>query len=867
MSNITPELKPYKQLGPFRYWVQKVLPVVFDDSLSFQELLAKMVDYLNTMSENVSDQQDNVETLHQAFLQMQEEFNDLDADFSQLQGNFTQLESFVNNYFADLDVQEEINNKLDYMAENGTLEEIMQPFFQSLYDDYSTDVTTLQNQMSQLVVNTTTNLSGEKITTLTETSVPVTDGYAHKIFTDLPTGYKIVEVTRSNSSGYFVSDGIQLDEAADAVTVRVTVTDTIAPATITIRLTYSILENVQIPELTDIRVGADGTVYPTAGDAVRKQIELLNTGIYKEINTNDLIQGSYNNTGGVTAVTNRIRTAGMIPVHTGQILTFSSGSTVTRFFYGAFNENGQLLNESGWLGSSIIQINWNGYIIIVYKKGETGSEDINPSEYDADTDIKQEPSINSNRGLINILSEKNDIIIPEIRQGSLGSAISANSVAFNKTITRPADNIEKIRLHIKTDGASDYSFYWQLWTYDLENIPSFNMTDHKVAQWNAFRENTGNTIEFNPAYYFTEAVKSYAFAVWCYENDVLHPLRASQVQIIVENIPADEAEINDDIHLLKNAEHAANLTQAMFTMLHFSDIHADAEALARLKNRIKLMNNPVDDIICTGDIVANTAAQITSWWDPKILTCIGNHDTANYNSSTGYNWTALSMANRDAYYIAPFEENWDIEHVSGTSYYYKDYTDKHVRLIVLDAMLYQGSTTLEASSQNTWLTDLLADAITNNLHVLIATHAPKSLAPVIDCNFSRYGRTIMSNETIVNLPQSVVDIVAAKINNGLKFIGYIVGHNHQDYICDASGTGKQLNYCITCANVKQEAQWIGSDQHRSDTEDAFNLLTVDTTNTLIKIIRIGGADVDDHMRTRKAICFNYSTGEIVGQIL
>ena len=36
-----------------------------------------------------------------------------------------ELKTFVNNYFNNLDVQEEINNKIDEMAEDGTLETII----------------------------------------------------------------------------------------------------------------------------------------------------------------------------------------------------------------------------------------------------------------------------------------------------------------------------------------------------------------------------------------------------------------------------------------------------------------------------------------------------------------------------------------------------------------------------------------------------------------------------------------------------------------------------------------------------------------------------------------------------------------------
>lgn len=321
-----------------------------------------------------------------------------------------------------------------------------------------------------------------------------------------------------------------------------------------------------------------------------------------------------------------------------------------------------------------------------------------------------------------------------------------------------------------------------------------------------------------------------------------------------------------DVIYLDNARHIKGETVVPLTILHFSDLHKDTDALTRIVNDAKRFGTSIDGMICTGDIVSNTYEQISSWWESNVMICIGNHDTASYTQGVGYDWTALSMANRSAYYIEPFESGWEITHTAGKSYYYKDYADQKVRLIVMDVMLYNDNGS-DATEQTAWLFDLLASAITNSLHVLIAIHAPHGGATAKDCSFSRYGQTAMPTNTDCNTPQAVIDAVAGAITNGLNFIGYLVGHTHQDNIWDAENDGTQMMYCITCACVNQKPQWKNSDQHRSDIEDAYNLVTVDTANTLVKIVRCGGANVDDHMRTRQAICINYSTGEIVGEVL
>ena len=127
-ADFTPNLGNYKTLQPFRYWCQKVLPLVYDDSLSYYELLCKVVDYLNKTMEDV-------ETLH--------------GDVNNLHRAYEELQGYVNDYFSTLDVQKEINNKLDEMAKNGTLSALMQPYLQNIKNE----LTDLQSQVNSLVLN------------------------------------------------------------------------------------------------------------------------------------------------------------------------------------------------------------------------------------------------------------------------------------------------------------------------------------------------------------------------------------------------------------------------------------------------------------------------------------------------------------------------------------------------------------------------------------------------------------------------------------------------------------------------------------------------------------------------------------------
>lgn len=106
--NDKPEKMP--PVPPFVRFVASAVPMVFDNSLSYYEALCALWKYLQDMADVVN----NNATLEEEYIL-----------------KFEELKSFVDNYFENLDVQEEINNKLDQMAEDGQLADIISQYLNS----------------------------------------------------------------------------------------------------------------------------------------------------------------------------------------------------------------------------------------------------------------------------------------------------------------------------------------------------------------------------------------------------------------------------------------------------------------------------------------------------------------------------------------------------------------------------------------------------------------------------------------------------------------------------------------------------------------------------------------------------------------
>lgn len=459
-----------------------------------------------------------------------------------------------------------------------------------------------------------------------------------------------------------------------------------------------------------------------------------------------------------------------------------------------------------------------------------------------------------------------NITCPELRNGSTGNPWNTDSVTTKYIIKLDKTCDDLILEYIGNTSAAQYIFGYSIFKGVADGTESYEA--RSTAQSYAdFPEQYVQTEPYViiPMSQFGDYTHI-AIVLWARSDDTTYiPLRIATEQYNLRVTFRHASYMgHEDINnrsVKVGVLNAAKMSSPL-KLVHFSDLHKDINALNRIKASIEYVCPNADNIICTGDMVANTYAEITSWWDPAIMTVIGNHDTASWDGSS-YDWTALSMAQRDEMYISPFKSYWGITHTSGTSYYYKDYPTAHIRLIVMDAMLYSGTPGAEATAQTSWLAGLLSDAIPNNLHVLIAIHAPHGGSVPVECSFTKLGQGTMPVNVDCNTPDAVINTVATAINAGLHFIGYICGHTHQDAIWDATGDGTQLMYCITCAAVDQTAQWINSDQYRTDEQDAFNVLTIDTASTTIKILRGGGANTDVALRPRVSLVIDYSTGKII----
>ena len=312
-----------------------------------------------------------------------------------------------------------------------------------------------------------------------------------------------------------------------------------------------------------------------------------------------------------------------------------------------------------------------------------------------------------------------------------------------------------------------------------------------------------------------------------------------------------------------------------FTLLHFSDLHADAENLERILQYRDKYTSFIDDVIGTGDLIKNKFTEDFTFWSAKgaddILISTGNHEYYNGESSQYYQ----SITPKQVYdkFFAPYLSNWGSvvfpsnASTNGYNYYYKDYTSLNVRLIVLDNLANMKGE--RDNVQATWLASVLESARVAGLHVICALHIGSTLETVFDNPFTSYKNVINgdgegsegANAGTYAEFYTLRDAVETFIGNGGKFIAWIGGHRHVDCI----GMLTNYNQCqINVATASSGHGWyivpLGDDCDRTDgtrQQDCFNIYSVDTEKMLLRVFRVG-SNVDRDGRDKNALLYDYA---------
>lgn len=78
------------------------------------------------------------------------EWNDMQEDWHDTEEAWISLKNYVENYFANLDVQDEINNKIDEMVADGTMDALLLPLFNTYKSQIDNMVNTQNNRITLL---------------------------------------------------------------------------------------------------------------------------------------------------------------------------------------------------------------------------------------------------------------------------------------------------------------------------------------------------------------------------------------------------------------------------------------------------------------------------------------------------------------------------------------------------------------------------------------------------------------------------------------------------------------------------------------------------------------------------------------------
>lgn len=340
-----------------------------------------------------------------------------------------------------------------------------------------------------------------------------------------------------------------------------------------------------------------------------------------------------------------------------------------------------------------------------------------------------------------------------------------------------------------------------------------------------------------------------------------------------------------------------------FAFLHSSDTHGDT---VRHDHVVEYFNYKkyLDALVVTGDMHANNFRDSVDWFvntinkvNRDILPVIGNHDVGNSQQ------VANCGSHQQVYerLIQPFEQYGII--TNGKNYWYKDYDQYNIRIIAIyeydnedinpnntDWYLTFRGNKIFSQDQINWFVNTLNNTPAD-YHVIVLTHLSpfgdyseieyidewtdsdkktsgivsqsyvigNPIGDIIDawCNGTSINRSYSFDGWASYLTPIVANFNFSGRGTGI-FVGYFHGHYHRDAIVRLKNYPNQHAVRIACTSA-DSVRVRREDLNRTQgtkSEDAFNIVSVDTSDRTVYIVRVG-ANTTKFLEDRKMIKYTY----------
>lgn len=342
------------------------------------------------------------------------------------------------------------------------------------------------------------------------------------------------------------------------------------------------------------------------------------------------------------------------------------------------------------------------------------------------------------------------------------------------------------------------------------------------------------------------------------------------------------------------------------SLIHISDIHTKSGNYQCFKNACEFYQyyDNIVVMLLTGDLVWDDYRDSMEYYDEvlesttkPVLNVVGNHDVGQWHLGL-----ASVATDKQCYdkVISPYVSSWDVvqpaDASSGKSYYYKDFTDQKVRLVIInefetdyeidpiDPHKLRFSREFRAMRQEqvTWLISTLTDT-PPGFGVILAMHQPLGLLGYEENPFVSFD--LIDNNRVFNAYSDdkewlakIIDAYARKTSLSLnvaqngavvtsldcscdfssiqsEFICVMCGHVHQDYVGHLKNYPSIPILCVGADNLQYTSdscpRMIGT-----QSEDLFNVVNIDRNRKTIKLIRIG-SDVSITGQVRDTLLMNY----------